>query len=163
MAIRVVLPDPLPKSVWKKIMALAANEESSLARGDFVVAMYLRNLLLDCLAGRDPGPKYLPDYLPMWLEAVGTSLNSRNNADAALRAGELVVGGLRRPEHHQSSSMSSPPISVSEQPRSEEPSSLGWDDERPPDYSRHATPNVPPPSYYSIFQRQTPRHGLPRE
>jgi hypothetical protein len=154
-----MLPDPLPNSDMEEIMDLVTNGEP-LSRGDFVIAIYLRNLLVDCRAGRETGPKYLPSYLPEWLKAVGASLNSGHDAEAALRAGKDVVAQLGPPKHHESSSMSSPPITG--RPQNGRPSLRNPDNERRTRYSAHsrkATPDDPPPRYSSVFGRQTLRHG----
>lgn len=117
-------------------MALAtAGKSSSLFRGDFVIAMYLVNLLVNCRANRDKGPKYLPRYLPEWLKAAGACLNRGNDAEAALKFVKETLETLerRRPPKHKQGSTSSPPIQ--KRPPNEQPSLLDLDDEPLPRYS----------------------------
>jgi hypothetical protein len=143
MEVPVRLLDPLPESDLEEIMALATTgerrplsrgdlDERRLSRGDFVVAMYLMNLLVDCRAGRDRGPKYLPDYLPEWLKAAGTSLNSGADAEAALKDVEDTVNRLGPPRDHKSSSTGS---RNRERPQNEHRPLLGLYDGPPPSYS----------------------------
>jgi hypothetical protein len=159
------LQEPLLTGEMEKIVALATdNNIHSLPRGDFVVAMYLMNLLVDRRAGRDKGPKYLPDYLPEWLKAVGACLNSGGDAELALGSAKATVNRLGPRRHHKSSTTSSPPIR--ERSQNKRSSLLDMDDEPLPSSSPHyvlmqprqgklyaqkvwvpATPTDPPPPY----------------